>query len=65
LCPEVQIRAIMTGSETFGRSFFKRREAQEPFMFAMGPQPQSLTGCASVFSEGGNSKHALHGEPEV
>ena len=35
-------------------------------MFAMGPQSTNLlTGCASVFSEGGNSKHALHGEPEV
>jgi hypothetical protein len=37
-CPEVQIRAIMTGSGAFGRSFLKRREAQEPFLFATGPQ---------------------------
>jgi hypothetical protein len=41
-CPEVQIRAIMTGSGAFGRSFLKRREAQEPFMFAMGRQSTNL-----------------------
>ena len=32
----------MTGSGAFGRSFLKRREAQEPFMFAMGPQSTNL-----------------------
>ncbi len=41
-CAEVQIRAIMTGSGALRRRFLKRREAQEPFMFAMGPQSTNL-----------------------
>jgi hypothetical protein len=41
-CPEVQTRAIVTGSGALRRSFLKRRGTQEPFMFARGPQPTNL-----------------------
>jgi hypothetical protein len=42
LCPEVQTRAIVTGSGALRRSFLQRRGTQEPFMFGMGPQPTNL-----------------------